>query len=264
MYTHHKLLSPLKFIRTCQDVDSGSTFSDILKYRSEVVDNIEDKKSLGKWRVKALLSWFCSNTHRHYSFSRYFRETRTRLLQAIHDRLRGNATPLPNAYILACMDYAELDTAYSYDATKPTKNMRRFAELLKLTPNDYVGHSNNVDRDVREKMKAFVHTIRSSAMWQNYSQEVRDATDFVCGTPDNPQDATQKSKKKRKHGKSKAATANADGSSSTSPSTPTATDISDIHFNTGSFQQLLANNRLLKSLCEPMSGVLITHEPVPF
>jgi hypothetical protein len=117
--------------------DPGATLCEVLDRRGEIMRNLRDKKPFKDWHLSTIIAWFCSGMNKDHSFSKFYKETRTRLMINLYDSFMKRDSTLQVAYTLACMEFEEFEGLgqYGHD-TYPTVHIRRFAQLLRKFNHD--------------------------------------------------------------------------------------------------------------------------------
>jgi hypothetical protein len=153
-----------------------------------------------------IIAYFCSSVDKNFSFSKYYCETRTRLLANLAARLNNSDTSLLAAYTLACMEYDQ-NTALGpeFDSEDPTKHMLRFAWHFKRHPEHYIVLSQTRTDALKVNTTRYLASIRNSVQWDNTKLAATQALfDFsFAGGLDALNAAATKGMKKRIRGKGK-------------------------------------------------------------
>jgi hypothetical protein len=236
-------------------VDFSATFGGVLYYRGTVMHYIKNKVPFAEWEVQAILAMFCSSIDPHRSFSKYFKETRNRLLQNLCDNIKEDANKVQLAYTLACMEFQGFGS--HCNPSRPTQHMRIFADILKKQPGDYIIHNDTQNKRVRYNLTQFLARARASPEWADVSTETEDNLKFLY--PGGMAELKAAAKKKRRHdsrvGKGKGSgkpneSASKAPSSAAPPPAPASFIYNDVNLRT-----LGQCNILLHRLLEPMPGL---------
>lgn len=138
---------------------------------------IRDEEELDIWDKQEILAMFCSNVDKHRSFSKYFRETRGRLIQNVCDTVNGDVNKVQIAYTLACMEYERIGS--HFDPRRPTQHMVRFVELFQKNPKKYTILNNKANKRLRYDLTVHLARVRDSSAWSTVSQEAKDYLHFL-------------------------------------------------------------------------------------
>ncbi|KAF3031244.1 hypothetical protein E8E11_000564 [Didymella keratinophila] len=158
-------------------VELGDTFAGVLFYRGQVVESIREGVGLQYWSVQEILSFFCSNIYKHFSFSKYFRETRDGLLFCITERIHGRSTRLQNTCMLACMQYEEKGALYN--PLEPTQHMLAFAKLIQHNAHEYYIAGYDENQRLRVELQQQIALARKHKDWAKLLARTREICDFI-------------------------------------------------------------------------------------
>lgn len=177
-------------------VDYGVTFAGVLYYRGFVLESIRPQKPVHEWPAQAILSTFISGIDPHRSFSRFFRETRARLLYYVCEGINKQSTGLQTAYILACMEYAKVNTVC--DPNTPTEHMLLFAKFFQTESANYL-QDNKQNQRMRKQLPQYLSHARNSAEWAETDTVTEAICDFLFpgGAEDIKKAAEEQQKKRR-------------------------------------------------------------------
>lgn len=180
-------------------VNFGATFAGVLHFRGFIMESIQAQKPIHEWPVQAIMSMFVSGIDPHRSFSKFFRETRARLLHCVCQRIQRKETLLQTAYILACLEYAEVPQVV--EPNNPTRHMLLFSKVFQCLSAQYLIQNPLRNRILRKELPQFIARARSSTDWDKADATINAVYDFLY--PKGPE-AVQKAaddKNKRRRGK---------------------------------------------------------------
>ena len=215
------------------------------------MESIHSKKPLTEWPVQAILSLFVSGTDPHHSFSKFFNQTRTRLLHSVCERIAKRGTGVQAAYLLACLEFAQV--GHVFDKKNPTRNMLLFAKLLQTRPAHYLIQDQERNKAMRRELPKVLAKARNSAAWRKDDRLLESVCEFLL--PSDPQlEKPEKKKKKsrgRNKGKGKAKSEDEVAARRIEEAfdTPAAV-VATIHLSPS-----IRQNPLLDALAQPMPGV---------
>jgi hypothetical protein len=247
----------------------GATFAGVLAFRGYIIEAIESQTPMSQWPVQIILSMFVSGVDRHRNFSRFFRETRARLLFYVGERMRGQHNRLQSAYVLACMEYAQ--ARFVYDASAPTHHMLLFAKLFQLESENYLMRDNAQSKQIRQQLPQHISRARHSGelptdpILEAMCQFLQVDTEDTDTAPAHQPKSTNKTRGARKRPKK-----HAEASTSTHPEAMEVPDIAeasttphaeemdedpDIVFGSIHISSLIRRNPLLDALVTAMPSI---------
>jgi hypothetical protein len=219
---------------------------------------LKNETPMEEWPEQAILAYFCSCVEKNLNFTKYFQETRTRLLANLAARLNDSDTPVQAAYTLACMEYARHDSlGQELDPENPTKHMLSFARLFKQHPEDFIVLNSKRTDDLKDNVTNYLARFRNSEQWDHTKLATQALFDFsFAGGAAQLNEAAAKGKKKKIRGKGKnkgaGEAADAPPTASSSSSTPQAPTFS---YESTRIRDHCHGNLLLQGLVAPMPGV---------